>query len=155
MNVDELRLSMAIKKACLGAGDRPTSDQRKDAAKRVMIEFLDIFDESYFPYTVDEIETAALRLRKSKEMQIKVDIAFAHGWKCFWNGRGVGPCSDEIEAGHIIPKCEGGQLSVENCWIECRAHNNERRERHIERYMRNKFEQFSFAKESTDGRRLD
>jgi hypothetical protein len=34
-----------------------------------------------------------------------------------------------------VPKCRGGDISVANCQIECRAHNNQRRERTIEEYL--------------------
>lgn len=136
MNVDELRLTMAIYHAGLGGSDRPTSAQRLQAAKRVMVAFIYHFQDSYFPYSIDDIARLSLAYRKNKDTQIKVQIALAHGWRCFWFGRGVGDCSNEVEAGHIVPKCKGGELSVENCWIECRAHNNDRKEKTIEEYLR-------------------
>jgi hypothetical protein len=135
MNTNELKLCIDIYKAELGGGDRPTVDQRLNAARAVMLAHLNTFDESFFPYTIDDIERWALTLRKNKDTQAKVKIAIAHGYRCFWEERGKGPCSEEIEAGHIVPRCRGGELTIENCWIECRAHNNQRRDRSIEDYM--------------------
>lgn len=67
--------------------------------------------------------------------RIKAQIAAAHGYECFWKHRGKGPCSDEAEAGHVVPRAAGAELTVENGMIECRAHNNQRRERSIEDYL--------------------
>lgn len=69
---------------------------------------------------------------------MKAKVALEHGTRCFWVGRNVGACSDEAEVGHIVPRCQDGPLTVENCMIECRAHNNERKERTIEQYLQDK-----------------
>jgi hypothetical protein len=138
MNTSELKLCIAIRKANLGGGDRPTGQQRIDAARRVMVSYLTTFEDSMFPYCMDEIELWSLAIRKNSDTKAKVEIAIAHGWRCFWYGRECGDCSDEIELGHIIAKTHGGQVSIANCWIECRAHNNDRREVSIESYLTSK-----------------
>ncbi|NBW16164.1 MAG: HNH endonuclease, partial [Caulobacteraceae bacterium] len=127
MTFRELYLCAAIHRAELGGGDRPTHAQRKQAAADVMSAYLDLFDDSYFPFTIDDVAKWAQRYRKGgHEVQTKVEIALAHGFRCPFHGRGKGPCSEEAEAGHIVQRSRGGPLSVENCWIECRAHNNQR-----------------------------
>ena len=140
MTFDQLKLCMAIHQADLGGGDRPSSSARLEAAAEVMHTFLFMFGESRFPYSIDDVETWRLSLRKNKETQIKTEIARVHGLRCFWAHRGIGPCSNDAEAGHIVARCHGGELSIENAMIECRAHNNDRRERSIEQYLADKRE---------------
>lgn len=147
MTENELHLCCAIRLADLGGGDRPTSDQRKRAALAVIAEWLSLTGDSFFPFTIDDIERWSITLRKSGDAKIKVDIALAHGTDCYFKGRGKGPCSAEVEAGHVVQRCKGGPLTVENGQIECRAHNNQRREMSIEDYMKS-----SLATEATDGR---
>ncbi len=53
----------------------------------------------------------------------------------------------EVEAGHVVQRCKGGPLTVENGQIECRAHNNQRREMSIEDYLKS-----TMTTEATDGR---
>lgn len=146
MTENELHLCCAIRLADLGGGDRPTSDQRKRAALAVIAEWLTLTGDSMFPFTIDDIERWSITLRKSGDAKIKVDIALAHGTECYFKGRGKGPCSQEVEAGHIVQRCKGGPLTVENGQIECRAHNNQRREMSIEDYMKS-----SATTEATDG----
>ena len=136
MTENELHLCCAIRLADLGGGDRPTSDQRRRAALAVMCEWLSLTGDSLFPFTIDDIERWSIALRKSSDAKIKVDIALAHGTECYFKGGGKGPCSGEVEAGHVVQRCKGGPLSVENGQIECRAHNNQRREMSIEDYMK-------------------
>jgi hypothetical protein len=136
MTENELHLCCAIRLADLGGGDRPTSDQRKRAALAVVAEWIALTGDSLFPFTIDDIERWSIALRKSADAKIKVDIALAHGTECYFKHRGKGPCSAEVEAGHVVPRCKGGPLTVENGQIECRAHNNQRREISIEDYMK-------------------
>jgi hypothetical protein len=136
MTRDELHLCCAIRRANLGGGDRPTSDQRQRAAISVFIEWVGLTGDSHFPFSIDDVEQWSIRLRKSTDAKTKVDIALTHGTSCYFENRGKGPCSIDVEAGHILQRCNGGPLSVENGQIECRAHNNQRREMSIEDYMK-------------------
>lgn len=136
MTEKELHLCCAVRLADLGGGDRPTSDQRRRAALSVVAEWINLTGDSMFPFTIDDIERWSIALRKSSDAKIKVDIALAHGTSCYFKGRGKGPCSEDVEAGHIVQRCNGGPLNVENGQIECRAHNNQRREMSIEEYMK-------------------
>ena len=135
MTKNELQLCCAIRRAGLGGGDRPTSEQRRRAATAVVSEWLSLTGDTLFPFTIDDIERWSISLRKSTDAKIKVEIALAHGTECYFKGRGKGPCSKEVEAGHIVQRCKGGLLTVENGQIECRAHNNQRREMSIEDYL--------------------
>ena len=136
MTEHELHLCCAIRLADLGGGDRPTSEQRRRAASAVVSEWLNLTGDTLFPFTIDDIERWSIALRKSSDAKIKVNIALAHGTECYFRGRGKGPCSEDVEAGHIVQRCKGGPLTVENGQIECRAHNNQRREMSIEDYIK-------------------
>jgi hypothetical protein len=120
----------------LGGGDRPTSDQRRRAVIAVFTEWVNLAGDAVFPFTIDDVEKWSITLRKSPDAKTKVDIALAKGKECYFKHCNKGPCSEEIEAGHIVPRCKGGALSVANGQIECRAHNNQRREMSIEDYMK-------------------
>lgn len=132
----ELRLACAIQHADMGGRDPQSRSDRVRAAKRIFDAFLSLHDDSYFPFTVDEVCHLMSSYRKNKATQTKVDIALKHGsFRCFWESRDKGPCSDEVEAGHLVPASRGGELSVANCVIECRAHNNQRSAMQIEEYI--------------------
>lgn len=135
MTFDELRLCMAIHRADIGKGDLPTHDQRKEAATAIFCAWLDVHRDTRFPFSMDDVTRMALLYRKRPEMQVKLEVALMHGDRCFFSGRGKGPCSEDAELGHLVAKCKGGLLDVKNCQIECRAHNNQRRERTIEEYL--------------------
>jgi hypothetical protein len=134
MKFNELQLCMAIGKS---SPDTPrTSLQRTALAKRVVLHWINLFEESYFPFSIDDIVEWDTRMRKNKDTRTKIAVAKMHGHKCFWIGRGVGECCEEVECGHLIPRCKGGLLGVENCIIECRFHNNGRREMLIEEFLK-------------------
>lgn len=135
MTFDQLKLLCAVRKANLGSGD-PVSDQRRmEWARTVFETYTELFQTVRFPFEVDDVMQVFYSQRKNANTQTKADIALTHGVECFWRNRGKGPCCDNAEAGHLIPNCEDGPLTVENCVIECRAHNNQRRAMHIEQYL--------------------
>ncbi len=136
MTFDELKLAMAIGRADLGGGDWISERQRREAACLVYCEWLHQFGRTEFPFRMDDIERLRLALRKNTETRVKVLVAMQHGATCYFDGRGKGPCSEVAECGHIVPRSEGGGMSVENCQIECRAHNGQRGVLSIEEYMR-------------------
>lgn len=135
MKFDELRLLVAIHNL------RPTGDPVSDAnrfarARQVRDEYTRMFGDVLFPWTTSEVIEMCVAWRKNKASRTKAEIAASHGYTCFWVNRGKGPCSDEVEGGHVIARAAGsGELSVQNGMIECRAHNNQRRERTIEEYL--------------------
>lgn len=135
MTFDELKLAIAIYKAQLGGRDLVTERERKEAACFIYTEWVMHFDDTVFPFTPDDIERIRLSVRKSTATKMKVDVAIAHGVFCFFSNRGKGPCCSEAECGHLIPRSKGGSLNIENCQIECRSHNNQRREMLIEEYL--------------------
>lgn len=133
----ELRLACAIYEAGMGGRDPQSRRDRTSATQDVFAAYLALHDDSYFPFTVDQVCHMMSTYRKNKATQTKVEIAIAHGMmSCFWESRGKGPCSDDVEAGHLVPASQGGELTVGNCIIECRAHNNQRRAMQIEDYIR-------------------
>lgn len=135
MTFDELRLLTAIRMLGGTWGDMPTDQMRREFASQVAAQHAAMTGDVRFPWSIDDVIKLALSLRKQIDTRTKADIAIQHGVKCFWEGRGKGACTDEAEAGHLVPKCRGGQLTVENAVIECRGHNNQRREMTIEEYL--------------------
>lgn len=136
MTFDQLMLCMAIE-AAGRCPDTPRSNrQRLELAKRVFPEWLLISGDSVFPFSVDDIVYWDTAIRKNKDTQTKVKVAKAHGVKCFWSGRSKGPCCETAECGHLWQNSLGGPMSVENCVIECRTHNNQRRDMTIEEYIK-------------------
>lgn len=135
MTFNELKLAIAIQRANLGGRDLVSDRERLEVACRIYAEWVNYFGEVAFPFNSEDIEKLRLAIRKSDPTKIKVDVAVAHGLTCYFANRGKGPCSDEVECGHIVARSVGGELSVANCQIECRAHNNQRRDMTIEEYL--------------------
>ena len=134
MRFDELKLLVDIN-SLNASGDPQSDSKRLDRAREVSDEYTRLFRDVYFPWTTSAVIEMCVNWRKQKATRMKAEIAAAHGFECFWAERGKGPCCDEAEAGHIVPNCTGAELTVANGMIECRAHNNQRRERSIEQYL--------------------
>ncbi len=130
MKFDELQLLITC--SCVEGSVPDDSLGRRNYARRVRAMWpIDL----PFSWTATEVCDIAVKLRKSSTTKLKAEIARAHGTGCFWLGRGKGPCSDEVEAGHVVAAAAGADLTVENGMIECRTHNNQRREMTIEEYL--------------------
>jgi len=135
MKFNDLKLLVAIHRL-RPKGDPISDRQRMKCAVEVRGEYTRMFEEVHFPWTVSEVLEMCVMWRKNRAARVKAEIAAAHGYECFWAQRDKGPCSDEVEGGHVIARAAGsGELSVQNGMIECRAHNNQRRERTIEDYL--------------------
>jgi len=78
-----------------------------------------------------------VRYRKSgdKKLRLIAQVAILRGTTCFFENRGLGDCSEEIELDRILPGSRGGEYTVENCQIACRKHNQERGDKSIEQYL--------------------
>ena len=126
MTFEELKLCMAIQRANLGGRDRTRTGDRHKAVGQVFWHWLHLFGDSRFPWSIDDVLHWSMQYRKSRQSRMKVQIALAHGETCHFRNRGKGPCCDRAEWGHIVPRCRGGQDTVENGQIECRAHNHQR-----------------------------
>ena len=133
----ELQLMTAVHRAELGGGDPIDSQSRMEVARRVFRTFSEIYQESYFPFDVDAVVQSHYSYRKQKEARVKAEIALSHGAWCFWLHRDKGPCSDSVDAGHLVAKSHGGELSVANCVIECSSHNRQRGNMTVEEYLTN------------------
>lgn len=136
MTFDELVLSMAIQKAGRCPDTPRTNEQRMRLAIRVFNEWIRLQGDSVFPFTVDQIVECDARIRKNLDTRTKIEVAHKHGARCFWEGRGKGPCCNTVECGHLWQNSKGGPMSVANCVIECRSHNNQRRAMGVEEYIR-------------------
>lgn len=135
MTFDELRLLVAIQRANVVFRDGAADRERLQVCKEVAATFADLTGDVEFPFDRSDVWLQGVSWRKSQDKRTKAEVAFQHGFMCFWVGRGKGPCSDEAEVGHLVPRCHGGELTVANCIIECRNHNNQRRELTIEEYL--------------------
>jgi hypothetical protein len=87
-------------------------------------------------YTLDDICSAWVGYRKNgRKHDLTVDVANAHGCRCFWANRGLGPCSDDLTVDRLVPGSLGGQYTVENCVVSCGRHNSKRGNRTIEEML--------------------
>lgn len=78
---------------------------------------------------------AFVRFRKSGNVDDdgnkKLDIiaSLASGTKlprCFYEKRGLGECSDDVDLDRILPGSQGGKYTVANCVLSCSRHNRQR-----------------------------
>jgi hypothetical protein len=136
MTFDELTLCIAIQNAGRCSDTPRTNQQRLELAQRVFCEWLAVMGDSVFPFSVDDIVRWDTNIRKNKDTRTKIEVAKKHGWFCFWRGRGKGPCCQIAECGHLWQRSQGGPLSVQNCVIECKSHNNQRLIMTVEEYLR-------------------
>jgi hypothetical protein len=136
MTFNELKLYIAIRQSRLGGADFNSEFERIEMAAAIMREWVHTYKNSVFPFSVDDILKHRMAYRKNKNTRIKVEVAIRHGCNCFWKERGKGECSDTVDCGHIVARSNGGEMSVENCMIECSAHNRQRGVLSIEDYVR-------------------
>ena len=136
MTFKELKLCMAIHKANLHKGDRPRTQDRNQSVEAVFSAWLSLFNDSLFPWSTDDVIHWMGSYRRRRENVLKVKTALAHGCRCYFENRDKGPCSKDAEWGHIVARTNGGADTVANTQIECRAHNNQRREMSIEDYLK-------------------
>jgi hypothetical protein len=134
MKFDELKLLVAID-SVKPKGDPVSDAKRRKCAIDVRDRYTLLTGDVLFPWTQSEVVELCVRYRKQLDVRTKAEIAAAHGCECFWRNRSKGPCCDDAEGGHIVPRAAGAELTVANGLIECRAHNNQRRERSIEEYL--------------------
>jgi len=71
-----------------------------------------------------------------KKSELIVEVARAHGSRCFYADRGLGECSNDVDLDRIVPGSRGGKYSVENCIISCGRHNRSRGDANIENLLR-------------------
>lgn len=135
MTFEELELLMAIRRCGRSGKELVATNDRINFAKLVAWHFADITGDVCFPFSVDKVMGMQLRLRKNSITKLKADVALQYGTRCFWLGRGKGPCNELAELGHIVSRSSGGSDEPSNLMIECRAHNNQRRDMSIERYL--------------------
>lgn len=135
MTFDDLRLVIAIRQHGGFPSDGMSEVERIEYALQVSRLYCLTNRNTRFDFDTDDVIRSALAVRKNIDTRIKADVAEAHGVRCFWQGRGKGSCCDEAECGHLVPNSKGGPLSVENCVIECRSHNNQRHAMTVEEYL--------------------
>ena len=134
MKFDELKLLVAIN-TLTPKGDPISDAARMGLARRVRDEYTRLYGDVLFPWTISDVIEMCVLWRKQSAARTKAEIAAAHGYECFWKQRDKGPCCDEVEGGHVVSRSAGAELTVANGMIECRAHNNQRRERSIGEYL--------------------
>jgi hypothetical protein len=89
------------------------------------------------PYSAAQMVDAwvAFRKRSDGKALLVVEIARSHGRQCFWKGRGLGNCSDDVSIDRLLPGSRGGLYTVANCVLACGTHNSMRRDRTIEEFL--------------------
>jgi len=73
--------------------------------------------------------------KRGKENDNTIVVGKTHGVRCFWAGRGRGPCDGEMSVDRLVPGSRGGLYRLENCVIACRRHNSVRGDRTIEEFL--------------------
>lgn len=71
-----------------------------------------------------------------KKAALIVEVARLHGRACFYAGRGLGQCSEDVDLERLIPETRGGQYTVENCVLSCSRHNRMRGDTSLEEMLR-------------------
>jgi hypothetical protein len=140
MRFDELPLNVAVfqvfESVYQPGSDEWLSCRANEARGRVVELLLEDPARSVIP-TVLEVVAIWRGLRKAPEShRLKCAVAKRYGqYRCFYAGRGLGDCSDEVDLDQIIPAARGGRYTVENCLIVCSRHNRGRGCATIEDYL--------------------
>lgn len=92
------------------------------------------------PWGSSEIVNAWVAYRKlpNGKGPLTINVARAHGRKCFYANRGVGNCNNQVSIDRLIPGSREGEYTIENCVIACGFHNSQRNDQTIEEYLRAK-----------------
>jgi len=133
----DVRREMEAENECPGS-DTWTSDETKriELTQRILTRFSLNVDQ--------QMIDAWIKFRKSSDADGKkkaewiVEVARAHGNRCFYADRGLGECSNDVDLDRIIPGSRGGKYSVENCVISCGKHNRSRGDASIEDLLKRK-----------------
>lgn len=133
---NEIRLGIAIKNAQLGGGDFNDDFMQREAVIAIFREWVHLGNNSVFPFTIEQVLKFRMNHRKNKNTRTKMQVAEKFGIQCFWAGRGKGECSEKLDCGHVVSRHSGGDMVVENCFLECAAHNRQRGVMSIEDYMK-------------------
>jgi hypothetical protein len=117
----------------------PWLDNIRETYKLVLREIVDCgcFPDEGIPWSVEQTRTAWRQLRKTAGDKLKLtcEVAVIHGSHCFYDNRGVGECSVEVDLDRIVPESRGGRYSIENCLIACSKHNRSRGDQTIESFL--------------------
>lgn len=60
---------------------------------------------------------------RSIPQDVKIYVSARDGGRCVYRDCGRGPCSPDLQFGHVIPYSRGGQPTRENIQLECGLHN--------------------------------
>jgi hypothetical protein len=141
MRFDEMSLYIAVHRvyACVEkpGSDDWISENAKAAYKLVLMQLVEMegWTDHGIAYSMERMVQVWRDMRKAPKIRLKCEVILAHGGKCFYAGRGVGPCSDEADLDRIVPESRGGRYAIENCVVACTAHNRARGDRAIEEYL--------------------
>ncbi len=114
--------------------DRWTHTESDEMYKRVVSR---LADSGSVALTKSEAISAWISFRKKpeKKFPLIVKVARAHSRRCFWHGRGLGNCSDNVTLDRLICAVRGGGYSVENCVLSCGYHNSSRGDKTVEAFL--------------------
>ena len=141
MTFNELPLYQAVHRVYTSV-EKPGSDDwisasAKTAYRLVLMQIVESgsWTEQGIPYSMERVVEVWRDLRKNPNNRLKCEVSLAHGPRCFYADRGLGPCSDELDLDRIIPETRGGRYTLENCMIVCSTHNRARGDRTIEHFL--------------------
>jgi len=67
--------------------------------------------------------------------QLIVDVFNRDGARCFYAGRGLGDCSEDVQLDRIKPETRGGKYTIGNCVLACGCHNKMRGDKDLEDFL--------------------
>lgn len=121
-----------------GSDDWPIK-KRDVLCQRVLHQLVEdgAYKEFGIPWGPDRIIDAWMNIRKSPEGKTAIlcEVAVCYGQNCFYQYRGLGRCSGEIELDRILPGSRDGKYTVSNCVISCSFHNRSRGNLSIENFI--------------------
>jgi hypothetical protein len=90
-------------------------------------ELIDEVNELYVDAFVRFRKSANVDDEGNKKLDIIASLASGNKLpKCFYEKRGLGECSDDVDLDRILPGSQGGRYTIANCVLSCSRHNRQR-----------------------------
>lgn len=130
----EVHQEMEIRGEFPGADGWTSNDeQRVEITKRIMARLIEESDQTLLDCFMTYRKSS--RVDGVRKLALIVEVAKAHGSKCFYANRGKGECSNEVQLERLVPGARGGIYSLANCVIACSHHNQMRSDTPIEEFL--------------------
>lgn len=143
MRFDELELNLAVyrvRQRLVTEGEQIGAGEWEHDRS---LELCRMIAEELVNEPIKEHLQAWIRYRKSgkagSDGERKYDIIaqlYENGSRmCFYYGRGLGHCSEDVDLDRIKPETQGGVYSLANCVLTCSHHNRQRGDRDFAKYI--------------------